>query len=119
MGKNMKRILNSVAAIMVLAFGTTALAASFTPGDIVIYRVGGGPNQTSGDTLTNIGNIVWLDECKPISPTDVNNGSNLVVVQSIMMPTNFFGGFSPLVDSAQTTVSGLLSRSADGRFLIL
>src|SRR5580704_5249027 len=102
MGKNMKRILNSVAAIMVLAFGTTALAASFTPGNIVIYRVGGLANQTSGATLTNIGNIVWLDECKPISPTDVNNGSNLVVVQSIMLPTNYFGGYSPLIEDAAT-----------------
>ena len=115
----MKRILSLFVGLGVLVLGATAQAASFTPGDIVIYRVGGGPNQTSGATLTNTGNIVWLDECKPISPTDVNNGSNLVVVQSIMMPTNFFGGFSPLVDSAQTTVSGLMSRSADGRFLIL
>ncbi len=119
MGENMKRILNSVAAVMVLAFGTTALAASFTPGNIVIYRVGGLSNQVSGATLTNTGNIVWLDECKPISPTDVNNGSNLVVVQSIMLPTNYFGGYSPLIEDAATTVDGLMTRSVDGRFLIM
>ncbi len=115
----MKRILSFIVGLGLLVLGATARAASFTPGNIVIYRVGGGPNQTAGATLTNTGNIVWLDECKPISPTDVNNGSNLVVVQSIMMPTNYFGGFSPLIDSAQTTGSGLISRSTDGRFLIL
>src|SRR5882672_5837963 len=94
MGENMKKALNLVTAIVALAVGTSALAASFTPGNIVIYRIGGLANETSGATLTNTGNIVWLDECRPISPTDVINGSNLTVVQSIMMPTNYFGGYS-------------------------
>jgi hypothetical protein len=104
---------------MVLALGTSALAATFTPGNIVIYRVGGLANQTSGATLTNTGNIVWLDECLPISPTDVNNGSNLTVVQSIMLPTNYFGGYSPVIADAATTVDGMMTRSVDGRFLIM
>jgi hypothetical protein len=119
MGENMKRTLNLVIAVVVLAVGTSALAASFHSGNIVIYRVGGLANQTSGATLTNNGNIVWLDECLPISPTDVNNGSNLTVVQSIMLPTNYFGGYSPLIDDAAATLDGLMSRSLDGRFLVL
>jgi len=119
MGENMKKSLNLLTAAVVLALGPSAMAASFTPGNIVIYRVGGLANQASGATLTNTGNIVWLDECLPISPTDVNNGSNLTVVQSIMLPTNYFGGYSPLIEDAATTLDGLMSRSLDGRFLIM
>ncbi len=119
MGENMKKSLNLLTVAVVLALGPSAMAASFTPGNIVIYRVGGLANQTSGATLTNTGNIVWLDECLPISPTDVNNGSNLTVVQSIMLPTNYFGGYSPLIEDSATTLDGLISRSLDGRFLIM
>jgi len=118
MGRKMKKLLSLVTAIVTLALGTTAMAASFSPGDIVIYRIGGLANQANGATLTNTGNIVWLDECRPISPTDVNNGSNLVVVQSIMLPTNYFGGYSPVIEDAATSLDGLMSQSLDGRFLI-
>ena len=68
MGEKMKKTLSLVTAFLTLAFGTAALATPFTAGNIVIYRVGGGSNQTSGATLTNTGNIVWLDECLPLTP---------------------------------------------------
>jgi hypothetical protein len=119
MGEKMKKTLNLVTAFLTLTFGTAALAAPFTPGNIVIYRVGGGSNQTSGVTLTNVGNIVWLDECLPLTPAQAAANVPLTVVQSIMLPTNFFGGYSPLIGDAQTTVDGLMTRSIDGRFLIL
>jgi BACON domain-containing protein len=119
MGEKMKKALNLVTAFLALAFGTAVLAAPFTPGNIVIYRVGGGSNQTSGATLTNVGNVVWLDECLPLTPAQAAANQPLTVVQSIMLPTNFFGGYSPLIGDAQTTIDGLMTLSIDGRFLIL
>jgi hypothetical protein len=113
----MKRILNLVVACAALAFGTAAMAG-FTSGNIVIYRVGGISNQgstTGSNILTNNGNIVWLDECLPPQPGD----SALTIVQSIMMPTNYFGANSPFLEDGASTADGLMTRSVDGRFLIL
>lgn len=100
----MKRAISLVTAFVVLALGTNVLAASFTAGNIVVYRVG----PDSG--LTNTGNTVWLDE--------FNTSGTLV--QSIMMPTNFNNGAnSPLIASGLSSLDGLLTLSADGRFIVL
>lgn len=79
-------------------------AAPFTSGNLVVYRVGDG---TIG--LTNRGNPVFLDEYT----------TNGVLVQSIMLPTNAVGAAYPLIASGTATSEGLLTRSTDGRYLVL
>src|SRR5262249_7862810 len=81
-----------------------AVAATFTPGDIVVYRVG-----TGSGSLTNTGNAVFLDEFSPAG----------ALVQSIAIPATAAGSNKPLIASGTATSEGLLSRSADGRYLVL
>ena len=89
--------------------------SSFTPGNVVIYRVGDG-----GGPLVNTGNPVFLDEYSPTG----------TLVQSIPMPysTSFITARpgatiayvrSALVASGSAVEEIGISRSADGRFLIL
>ncbi|HEX4780404.1 MAG TPA: FG-GAP-like repeat-containing protein [Usitatibacter sp.] len=77
-------------------------AAPFTPGNLVIYRIGDGTA-----TLTANGNAVFLDEYTA-------SGGH---VQSIAMPTTASGGDSPLAASGTATTDGHLTRSADGTCL--
>jgi hypothetical protein len=100
----MKQILALVSLLVALTLSTVTLAGSFTAGNLVIYRIGDG-----SATLTNRGNVVFLDEY-------TTNGT---LIQSIMMPTNYFGGYSPLIESGTTFGSDLISRSVDGRFILL
>jgi predicted extracellular nuclease len=79
-------------------------AAPFTPGNVVVYRVGTG---TGG--LINTGNPVFIDEYTPTG----------TLIQSIALPTVASSGVNPLVSSGTATSEGLLTRSADGRYLIL
>src|SRR5262245_33712502 len=78
--------------------------AAFTSGNIVIYRVGSGSGS-----LINTGNPVFLDEYTPTG----------TLVQSIALPTTASGANSPLIASGTATSEGLLTRSADGHFLLL
>jgi hypothetical protein len=95
----------SIGAIALnLALGTSALAANFTAGNLVVYRVGDGSNALSKD-----GNLVSLDEY-------TTNGT---LVQQVMMPTNSFGGKSPLIASGTAISEGEITRSTDGRFIVL
>lgn len=80
-----------------------AHAAAFTPGNIVIYRVGNGTSP-----LVNTGNPVFLDEYTP-------NGQ---LVQTIAMPTAPSGNNKPLIASGIAASEGGLNRSADGRYLV-
>lgn len=110
----MKRILGLVAALTVVALGTN-LYASFTPGNIVVCRVGDGSHS-----LTNIGNTVFLDEYTTNSLwAAAGTFSPPVPVQSIAMPTNWFGRNGPLRMSGTALGDGALSRSSDGRFILL
>ena len=104
-GENMKRILSWIMAFATAALAASTLAASFTPGNLIIYRKG------DGTTLTNTGNIVFLDEYTTNNPA--------TLVQSVMMPTNYFGANSPLLEGGTDFGDGLLTRSADGRFIAL
>lgn len=81
-----------------------ALAAAFTPGNFVVYRVG-----TGATPLINTGNPVFLDEYTPAG----------VLVQSIAMPTAPSGANKPLIASGIAGSEGGLNRSADGRYLVL
>jgi BACON domain-containing protein len=102
----MKRILSLASVFTGLLLATSPLVAAFTftPGNIVIYRVGDGTQP-----LTNGGNSIFLDEY-------MTNGT---YVQSLPMPTSFFGGYYPLISDGQTVAEGAISRSQDGRFLVL
>lgn len=83
--------------------GALLHAAPFTNGNVVIYRVGDG-----GSSLLNTGAPVFLDEYTPAG----------VLVQSIAMPTVVNGAHKRLVASGTATSEGLLTRSADGRYLV-
>ncbi|HEY2385888.1 MAG TPA: esterase-like activity of phytase family protein [Candidatus Binatia bacterium] len=78
--------------------------AAFQPGDLVVYRVGDGVAALSGN-----GNPVFLDEYTP--------GGTLV--QSIALPTTVSGASHQLVASGTATSEGELTRSGDGRYLVL
>jgi predicted extracellular nuclease/Ca2+-binding RTX toxin-like protein len=81
---------------------------AFTAGNIVVYRVGSGATALSNATAA-----VFLDEYTSAG----------VLVQSIAMPTAdaMVGGITSqtLTAIGNSALEGLLSRSADGRFLVL
>ncbi len=81
-------------------------AAAFTPGNIVVERVGDGSAVLSG-TATN----VFLDE--------YTVGGALV--QSISLPTAAGSGTTPnqLTESGTASSDGMMTRSVDGKYLIL
>jgi predicted extracellular nuclease len=94
------------ASLLVLFAAVQRLLASapFTPGNLVVYRVG-----TGSGSLVNTGNPVFLDEFTPAG----------ALVQSIALPTSPSGGNQALIASGTATSEGLLTRSADGLYLLL
>jgi hypothetical protein len=78
--------------------------AQFTPGNLVIYRVGDGTAA-----LTNTGTAVFLDEYTPAG----------TFVRSIPMPTQASGSNKPLIASGTALTEGYLNRSADKQYLTL
>jgi N-acetylneuraminic acid mutarotase len=79
-------------------------AAPFTPGNVVVYRVG-----TGTTALTNASTEVFLDEYS-------RDGS---LVQSIALPTSDNGANQSITASGTATSAGLISRSSDGQFIIV
>jgi hypothetical protein len=78
-------------------------AAGFTPGDVVVYRVGDGSTALSGTAAP-----VFLDEYTAAG----------ALVRSVPMPTTASGPDNPLVASGSASSEGLLTLSADGRYLL-
>src|SRR5688500_4424962 len=78
--------------------------AAFTPGNIVVYRVG-----TGAAALTNASTAVFLDEYTPAG----------VLVQSIALPTADSGAHHTLTASGTSTAEGLMTLSLDGQYLML
>lgn len=76
----------------------------FTPGDLVIYRVGDGVNS-----LVNTGSRVYLDEY-------TTSGT---LVQTVPLPSVVAGANKRLIASGVATSEGQLTRSTDGQYLIL
>ena len=96
----------SMLASALLCAGSTVQAASFTPNNIVIYRIGDGVAAP-----TNTGAAVFLDE--------ISIGvSGATLVQSIPMPTTATGAQRQCVASGTATSEGYISRSIDKRFLV-
>jgi hypothetical protein len=97
-----KRVL--LLAIAALGGVATIFAAPFTPGNLVIYRIGDG-----GAGLSTAATAVFLDEYTPAG----------ALVQSIPMPTAVNGANRILTGSGSATSEGLLTLSSDGRYLML
>ncbi|HEY0312920.1 MAG TPA: hypothetical protein VGC56_10550 [Allosphingosinicella sp.] len=78
--------------------------AAFTPGNIVVYRVG-----TGAAALGSAATQVFLDEYTPAG----------VLVQSIPLPTADSGSNQMLTAAGNSGTEGLLTLSADSHYLIL
>ena len=83
--------------------GNVTPPAAFTPGNLVVYRVGNGINSLSSD-----GNEVFLDEY-------TTNGT---YVQSISMPYTQNGSNAAFVASGTVVSEGGLSLSTNGLYLL-
>lgn len=96
---------STLAALAISLLASSSQAASFTAGNLVVYRVGDGVA-----TLINTGNAVFLDEYTPGgTPTGV----------SIALPTTPSGSNVPLVASGTAASEGQLNRSTDSQYLVL
>ena len=91
-------------ASAVLISGWPVFGAAFTPGNLVIYRVGDGAAALSANATP-----VFLDEYTPAG----------MLVQTIPMPTTLSGSNHPLVAGGTANSEGLPSRSVDGRYFVL
>jgi hypothetical protein len=111
----MKKILGLIVVLTVLASGMNAVAAPFGAGNIVIVRYGDGTQP-----VTNSGQTIFLDEYTTNSIWAVAGGFTAPIpVQSIQMPTNWFGANAPVIADGTGAADGQLSRSADGRYLVM
>jgi Domain of unknown function (DUF4347)/Calx-beta domain/FG-GAP-like repeat len=81
-----------------------SVLAPFTAGDLVVYRVGNGTGN-----LANAGSPVFLDEYTPTG----------TLVQSIALPTTISGTNKPLTATGTNNSEGLITLSADGKYLLL
>ena len=97
------RIFLSLIALAV-ALPTTGWSAPFTPGNIVIARVGDG-----SAALTSAAIDVFLDEYTPAG----------VFVQTVLLPTAVSGNNLPLTAAGSSTSELQLTRSVDGHYLAL
>jgi hypothetical protein len=97
----MKRLLS---CLCVLSTASSVFAAAFTPGDLIVSRVGDG---VAG--LSSAAAPLFLDEYTP--------GGSLV--QSIAMPTAVSGSQLALTIQGTATSEGFLQLSANGQYLTL
>ncbi|HTF87623.1 MAG TPA: hypothetical protein VK843_04380 [Planctomycetota bacterium] len=79
-------------------------AGTFTPGNVVVVRIGDG-----NAPLSNAATAVFLDEYTPAG----------ALVQSVPLPTTASGLNSSFANSGTATSEGALTLSADGRYLLL
>ena len=108
----MIRIAVAVSSAAVMLFSVLSLTQhlravtppAFTPGNVVVYRAGSGAGS-----LVNTGNPVFLDEYTPAG----------TLVQSMALPTTASGANHRLISSGTATSEGLMTRSVDGRYLVL
>ncbi len=78
--------------------------AAFTPGNIVVYRLG-----TGAAALSSAATAAFLDEYTPAG----------VLVQSIALPIVDAGSNQTLTNSGTATSEGLISLTADGQFILV
>ena len=100
-----RSVILRIAVLFALAIAPAPCPAGpFTPGNLVVYRVG-----TGTESLVNTGNPIFLDEYTPGG----------VLVQSIPLPTTVSGSNEAIWASGTATSEGSITRSADGRYLIV
>jgi hypothetical protein len=87
-----------------LALAGTASASAFTPGNLVVVRIG-----TGAAGLSNAATAVFLDEYTPTG----------TFVQTVAMPTAVSGSNFRLCTSGTATSEGALSMSEDGQYFLL
>lgn len=91
-----------------MLFLTVMLAGAaqvpFTPGNIVIYRVG-----TAGSALTSAATPVFLDEYTPAG----------LLVQSVAMPVAVSGSHQVLTGAGTSGTEGIMTLSSDGQYLVV
>jgi hypothetical protein len=104
------RILGAVAATSAVAVAVPILSSSdaeavvrFSGGNLVVYRVG------SGTPLSNAAAPVFVDEYAPTP--------SAAPVQSIALPVTAGDGNRKLTAAGQSRSEGLISSSADGRYV--
>ena len=85
-----------------------ALAASFTPGNLVVVRLGDG-----SAALSSAATAVFLDEYNPAGI------ATQTPAQTILLPTSVNGSNARLTNSGSAGSEGALSLSADGKYLSL
>lgn len=98
------RILGCLSTLLLLGAGR-AQAAPFTPGNVVVVRVGDGGTAALSGSAT----AVFLLEYTPAG----------TLVQTIALPTAVSGANRALTASGTATSELNLTRSADGRYLVL
>lgn len=94
----------SLLAASALMPNTTA-AQNFTPGNVVVVRVGVGGT----DPLVNTGSPVFLDEYSPLG----------TFISQTIIPTTAAGANKILVVSGVATTEGFVTRSPNGMYLAL
>ncbi|MGH3764912.1 MAG: hypothetical protein ACRDTX_07160 [Pseudonocardiaceae bacterium] len=108
--RTLVRLLAGLLVTSLMASGIALLgaapanAASFTPGNIVVTRVG-----TGASALSSAATAVFLDEYTPAGE----------LVQSIPLPTANAGPNRRFTTSGSATSEGALALSPDGRYLTL
>ncbi len=90
--------------LALLGSSVVSHAAPLTPGNLTVYRIG-----TGTGTLVATGNPVFLDEYTPAG----------VLVQSIPLPETASGTQKQLIASGTSTSEGMMTRSTDGRYIVL
>ncbi|WP_284196602.1 ExeM/NucH family extracellular endonuclease [Chitinimonas prasina] len=93
-----------LAGLVAAAFAPPAVAAGFTAGNVVVYRVGDGSSS-----LGSTGAAVFLDEYTLAG----------ALVQSLPLPTAANGSNQPLSAAGSASSEGMLSRSSNGECLLL
>ncbi len=91
--------------VLLTLFSSILFANNFTPGNVVVVRVGDG-----SAALTNAATAVFLDEYNPITRQ---------LVQSIALPTSVSGANKRLTLSGTATSEGALTLSPNKQFLCL
>lgn len=96
--------------LMVLVAVVTTLSAQnpFTKGNIVVLRIGDG---TQSLTVSNAASY-FLDEFKIVDNT-------ATLIQSVPLPTTVNGANKRCVAVPSQVIMSLMTRSADGRFLVI
>lgn len=93
-----------VTALFLAFSGTALFAQNYSSGNVILVRVG-----TGLDALSNTGSPVFLDEYTPTG----------TLVSQTIIPTTAAGSNNILILGGTGSSEGLLTRSTDGKYLIL